>query len=52
MIRYFQVDGVMYYVDSYGEHLGYEDMFTKIELCRANFEAAGLGTGYVDTLIS
>ena len=36
----------------YGEHLGYEDMFTKIELCRANFEAAGLGTGYVDTLIS
>jgi 2,4'-dihydroxyacetophenone dioxygenase len=42
----------MYYGDPYDQHLGYEDMFTKIELCRANFEAASLGTGYVDTLIS
>ena len=30
MITYFQVNGVMYYVDPYGKHMGYEDVFTKL----------------------
>ena len=38
MITYFQVNGIMYYVDPHGEHLGYEDVFTKIDMCRSHFE--------------
>lgn len=51
MITYFQVNGVMYYVDPWGKPLGYEDVFTKIDLCRAHFEAVGLGADYVDQFI-
>ena len=51
MITYFQVNGAMYYVDPYGQHLGYEDVFTKIEMCRKHFEEVGLGAGYVDQFI-
>jgi 2,4'-dihydroxyacetophenone dioxygenase len=51
MITYFQVNGVMYYVDSYGKHLGYEDVFTKINMCRAHFENVGLGADYVQQFI-
>jgi 2,4'-dihydroxyacetophenone dioxygenase len=34
MITFFQVNGIMYYCDAYGEALGFEDVFTKIDLCR------------------
>jgi 2,4'-dihydroxyacetophenone dioxygenase len=51
MITYFQVNGVMYYVDPDGNHLGYEDVFTKIDMCRKHYEAVGLGAGYVDQFI-
>ena len=49
MITYFQVNGIMYYVDPWGKNLGYEDVFTKIDMCRAHFERVGLGADYVDT---
>ena len=51
MITYFQVNGTMNYVDPYGKHLGYEDVFTKIDMCRAHFEEVGLGADYVKTFI-
>lgn len=51
MITYFQVNGIMYYVDPYGEPLGYEDVFTKIEMCRNHYEEIGLGADYVDQFI-
>jgi len=51
MITYFQVNDVMYYVDPYGKHLGYEDVFTKIDMCRAHFENVGLGADYVQQFI-
>ena len=51
MITYFQVNGVMYYVDPYGEPLGYEDVFTKIDMCRKHYEEVGLGADYVDNFI-
>lgn len=51
MITLFQVNGVMYYVDPWGEHLGYEDVFTKIDMCRRHYEACGLGGGFVDQFI-
>ena len=51
MITYFQVNGVMYYVDPDGTHLGYEDVFTKIEMCKKHFEKVGLGADYVKQFI-
>tara|TARA_R110002012_G_scaffold252861_1_gene431820 strand:+ start:1126 stop:1296 length:171 start_codon:yes stop_codon:yes gene_type:complete len=50
-ITCFQLNGVMYYVDPYGNHLGYEDVFTKIDLRRAHFEKVGLGADYVERFI-
>eukprot|EP00752_Nemacystus_decipiens_P018919 g16975.t1 len=51
MITYFQVNGVMCYVDPYGEVLGYEDVFTKIDLCRKHYAEVGLGEDFVDQFI-
>ena len=51
MITYFQVNGVMYYVDPWGKGVGYEDVFSKIDMCRKHFSEAGLGVDYVDRFI-
>ena len=51
MITYFQVNGVMYYTDPWGKGMGFEDVFTKIDMCRKHFEAVGLGAGYADQFI-
>ena len=51
MITLFQVHGVMYYVDPWGNFLGYEDVFTKIEMCRKHYQAIGLGDDYVNQFI-
>lgn len=51
MITLFQVNGVMCYVDPWGKTLGYEDVFTKIDMCRAHYEAVGLGGAYVDQFV-
>jgi quercetin dioxygenase-like cupin family protein len=51
MITLFQVNGVMYYVDPVGNWLGYEDVFTKIKMCREHYAKVGLGADYVDRLI-
>jgi len=51
MITYFQVNGVMLYVDPYGKTQGFEDVFTKIEMCRNHYEEVGLGADYVDRFI-
>ncbi|MEM9394564.1 MAG: 2,4'-dihydroxyacetophenone dioxygenase family protein [Pseudomonadota bacterium] len=51
MITYFQVNGVMLYVDPYGKTMGYEDVFTKIEMCRQHYERVGLGADYVERFI-
>lgn len=51
MITFFQVNGVMVYVDPMGEVLGYEDVFTKIDMCRKHYEAVGLGADYTDQFI-
>jgi 2,4'-dihydroxyacetophenone dioxygenase len=41
----------MVYVDEAGQPTGYEDVFTKIEMCRRHYEAVGLGTAYVDQFV-
>lgn len=51
MITLFQVNGVMSYVDPWGKPIGYEDVFTKIEMCRRHYGAIGLGAGYADQFI-
>jgi 2,4'-dihydroxyacetophenone dioxygenase len=48
MITLFNVNGAMIYVDEKGETVGYEDVFTKIEMCRKHYEAVGLGADYVN----
>ena len=51
MITFFQVNGIMSYVDPWGKLLGYEDVFTKIEMCRKHFSKVGFGEDYVDQFI-
>jgi 2,4'-dihydroxyacetophenone dioxygenase len=45
------VNGAMIYVDPDGKVQGYEDVFTKIDLCRRHFAAVGLGESYVDQFL-
>jgi quercetin dioxygenase-like cupin family protein len=51
MITYFTVTGVMYYVDPYGNGQGYEDVFTKIDMCRRHYEQVGLGSDFIQQFI-
>ena len=51
MITYFQVNGVMLYVDPYGNTMGYEDVFTKIDMCRKHYAEVGLGEDFVNQFI-
>jgi quercetin dioxygenase-like cupin family protein len=51
MITFFNVAGAMIYLDADGRQVGYEDVFTKIELCRRHYGQVGLGAGYVEQFI-
>jgi len=41
----------MIYLDDKGQTTGYEDVFTKIEMCRKHYAAVGLGADYIDQFI-
>jgi 2,4'-dihydroxyacetophenone dioxygenase len=51
MITHFNIQGAMIYLDANDHHIGYEDVWTKIEMCRAHYEAVGLGAAYVDQFV-
>jgi len=51
MATLFHVTGTYIYVDPDGNPTGIEDVFTKIALARAHYEAVGLGADYVDQFI-
>ena len=51
MITFFNIHGAMIYVDEQGRHTGYEDVFTKIEMCRKHYAEAGLGADFVDQYV-
>jgi 2,4'-dihydroxyacetophenone dioxygenase len=51
MVTFFNISGCMYYVDAEGRNTGFEDVFTKIDMCRAYYEAVGLGGDYVDQFV-
>ena len=48
MITFFSIGGAMIYLDESGRQTGYEDVFTKIEMCRGHYAAVGLGPEFVD----
>ena len=51
MITFFSIAGAMIYLDESGRQTGYEDVFSKIEMCRAHYAATDLGAGFVDQFI-
>ena len=51
MITFFNITGCMLYLDDHNQHIGYEDVFTKIDMCRAHYEKVGLGGAFVDQFI-
>jgi hypothetical protein len=51
MITFFSIAGAMIYLDPNDGIVGYEDVFTKIEMCRAHYVAIGLGSGFVDAFV-
>ena len=51
MITFFNIAGAMIYVDAGGRQTGYEDVFTKIAMCRAHYRSVGLGDAYVEQFI-
>jgi len=51
MITFFNISGAMIYLDADGRQIGYEDVFTKIAMCRAHYEQVGLGGKYVDRFV-
>lgn len=52
MITFFNITGAMVYVDEAGRQIGYEDVYTKIDMCRAHYESVGLGAGFVDQFVA
>ena len=51
MITFFNIQGAMIYVDEHGATVGYEDVWTKIAMCRAHYAKVGLGEAYVDRYV-
>jgi 2,4'-dihydroxyacetophenone dioxygenase len=51
MITFFNISGCMYYVDEQGQNTGFEDVFTKIDMCRSHYTKAGLGADYIDQFV-
>lgn len=51
MITLFNVNGGMFYVDEHGNPAGYEDVFSKIEMCRQHYVKVGLGADFVNQFI-
>jgi 2,4'-dihydroxyacetophenone dioxygenase len=51
MITFFNISGAMIYLDEHGRQSGYEDVWTKIELCRGHYAACGLTADYVEQFI-
>ena len=51
MITMFNVNGAMIYVDESGKTVAYEDVFTKIEMCRSHYEKVGLGSEFINQFV-
>ena len=47
MITFFNISGAMIYLDAADKVVAYEDVHTKIEMCRRHYIECGLGADYV-----
>jgi 2,4'-dihydroxyacetophenone dioxygenase len=51
MITFFNISGAMIYLDEQGNQVGYEDVFTKLDMCRKHYASNGLGESYIDKFV-
>jgi quercetin dioxygenase-like cupin family protein len=51
MITFFNISGAMIYLDEEGRQTGYEDVFSKIDMCREHYRECGLGADFVDQFV-
>lgn len=51
MITFFNVGGAMIYLDGNGAVTGYEDVWSKIDMCRRHYVAVGLGAQHVERYV-
>jgi quercetin dioxygenase-like cupin family protein len=51
MITFFNISGAMLYLDDQDRIVAYEDVHTKIEMCRRHYREVGLGEDYVKQFI-
>jgi 2,4'-dihydroxyacetophenone dioxygenase len=51
MITFFNISGAMIYMDETGQQIGYEDVWTKIEMCREHYARVGWGADWVEQFI-
>ena len=51
MITFFNISGAMIYVDDADRVTAYEDVHTKIDMCRRHYVEVGLGSDYVKRFI-
>ena len=51
MITFFNISGAMIYLDAHDKVIGYEDVWTKIDMCRTHYERVGLGGEHVRQFI-
>jgi quercetin dioxygenase-like cupin family protein len=51
MITFFNIQGAMIYLNDANDQTGYEDVWTKIEMCRTHYASNGLGAEYVDQFV-
>ncbi len=51
MITFFNIQGAMIYVDENGQQTGFDDVFTKIDLCRRHYRESGLPERDLEALI-
>lgn len=47
MVTLFHITGAMIYLDDADRVVGFEDVHTKLEMCRRHYEAVGLGSDFV-----
>jgi 2,4'-dihydroxyacetophenone dioxygenase len=51
MITFFNISGAMIYLDESDRQIGYEDVHTKIAMCRRHYQQVGLGEDFVEQFI-
>ena len=51
MITFFNISGAMIYLNEADQVVAYEDVHTKIEMCRRHYIACGLGADYVKQFV-